>query len=451
MRSGDWARLAAFLAPRFHRFEDQIGKLAERGQIELTAQGEDPLKLHAELINGMARIRLTDPGAEGQGVLVDGLSQRAIEDEIDSLRRTVDAAPVLVWREDAEGNVIWANRAYLLESGAMESENGLTWPLPKLFSIPQGTTTPRRCKIDKSGKKPIWFECHSLPSGSGTMHYGLPADAAVQAEVSLREFIQTLTKTFAHLPIGLAIFDKKRQLALFNPALIDLTTLGAEFLSARPTLFAFLDQLREARMMPEPKDYRSWRQQMNELEKAAASGLYEETWTLPSGQTYHVTGRPHPDGAVAFLIEDITAEISLTRRFRAELEMGQAVIDSMEEAIAVFSPDGVLTISNEAYAELWGVDPGRTLGEIGIIDAMRHWQDQCDPTPIWADARDFVSDMTDRTEWSAPAQHQSAGALTCRFVPLARGATLVGFRISETAQSPKGKKRGKPTSRVAAV
>ena len=62
-------------------------------------------------------------------------------------------------------------------------------------------------------------------------------------------------------------------------------------------------------MMPEPKDYRSWRQQMSDLEAAAQNGTYEETWALPTGQTYRVTGRPHPDGAVALLFEDISAEV----------------------------------------------------------------------------------------------------------------------------------------------
>ena len=71
------------------------------------------------------------------------------------------------------------------------------------------------------------------------MMFALPADAAVRAERSLREFVQTLTKTFADLPIGLAIFDQSRKLQLFNPSLIDLTRLPTGFLTARPTLFDY--------------------------------------------------------------------------------------------------------------------------------------------------------------------------------------------------------------------
>jgi hypothetical protein len=42
------------------------------------------------------------------------------------------------------------------------------------------------------------------------------------------------------------------------------------------------------------------------LEEEAASGLFEETWSLPGGQTYRVIGRPHPNGALAFMFEDIS-------------------------------------------------------------------------------------------------------------------------------------------------
>ena len=166
--------------------------------------------------------------------------------------------------------------------------------------------------------------------------------------------IRDRTKTFADLPTGLAIFDRERNLQLFNPALIDLTGLSAGFLTGRPTLFDFLDKLRDARMVPEPKDYRSWRQQMNNLEAAAATGHHVETWSLPGGQTYRVTGRPHPDGAVAFLFEDITSEISLTRKFRAELTLGAHVLDGLEDALAVFSPSGQMLLSNRSYVALWG-------------------------------------------------------------------------------------------------
>ncbi|AMY71710.1 PAS/PAC sensor domain-containing protein [Frigidibacter mobilis] len=439
LHGSDWARLCAFLGPQFERFESEMARLSERGAIELKGGGPAPLRLKAELISGLARITLSDPEAEGQGRMVDALSLRAMEDELAGLRETADAMPVLAWRQDRRGEVVWANRAYLLQSGALtgDPDDPCLWPLPHLFDLgPEaaplqsgGTPLPaRRMRLDLPGQdKPLWFDCHSFDSANGSISFALPADATVRAETALREFVQTLTKTFAHLPIGLAIFDRQRQLALFNPALIDLTTLGPDFLSGRPTLFSFLDRLREARMIPEPKDYRSWRQQMAKLEKAASTSQYHDTWTLPSGQTYQVTGRPHPDGAVALLIEDISAEVSLTRRFRSDLEMGQAVVDSLPEAIAVFSPAGMLVMSNVAYAQMWGTDPSTALGEVGATESMRLWQAGSLPNPIWADARDFISSIGPRVDWTGDAVLLTGQHIACRFQAIAGGATLAGF------------------------
>lgn len=365
----DWARLAGYLSQRLRGFETEMDALADRGEVELRDTSGD-LRLRAEWLGQLARLTVTDMSAEGQGVLVDALSQKAQEAELSGLRETLAAAPVPVWRADQSGTVVWANHAYFDCAAEQRGDDVLTWPVPVLFpDLNAVSETPRRQKLGAPGDGPArWFDCHSQAVEGGTLHFALPADAAVKAESALREFIQTLSKTFAYLPIGLAIFDRQRQLALFNPALVDLTSAGAEFLSARPTLYAFLDRLRERRVIPEPKDYATWREQMMDLEKKASSGLYEETWTLPSGQTYHVIGRPHPDGAVAFLLEDITAEITLTRRFRSEIELGQAVVDTVDDAIVVFSPAGELVLSNSAYDELWGVEPALTLGKVTILD-----------------------------------------------------------------------------------
>jgi PAS domain-containing protein len=291
-----------------------------------------------------------------------------------------------------------------------------------------GSAPPFRASLRPADGRPQrWFECRGYAKGTEMLCFATPADGVVQAEEALREFVQTLSKTFADLPIGLAVFDRARRLTLFNPALTDLTALEIEFLSSRPTLFAFLDRLRDKRRLPEPRDYRKWRQRMAELEEAATHGFVQENWTLPTGQTYRVTGRPHPGGAIAFLVEDISAEISLNRRFRSEIELGQTVIDSLDEAIAVFSPGGTLTFSNAAYTRLWGTDPASTLAEIGVLDATRQWQSLTDPTPVWGDARNFLAGHGEREEWSTPVRLKDGRHLTCRFQPLAGGAALVGF------------------------
>lgn len=440
-----WTRLLTYLSPYFPDLTDDLSDLATRSALVLSSKGPHPLQLRAEWRRGLTRIALVDPEAEGARITIDRLTYRAMQDEMMMLRGATDQAPLAIWCHEtgADGKITWANPAYLtLVRDLRPGDDGLTWPLPHLFPQDPGVGTagegpargttpdPRkqvRCKLTVPGRGDIWFDHVALPLQEGVLNYALPAGATVQAETALRKFVQTLTKTFAHLPTGLAIFDRDRQLVLFNPALTDLTALGSDFLSARPTLNAFFDRLREGRMIPEPRDYKEWRKRISDLEKAAASGQYQETWTLPAGQTYRVTGRPHPDGAVAFLIDDISAEIALTRRFRSDLETGQAVIDTLDAAIAVFSPAGVLVMSNAAYSRLWGVDPAAVLGEIGVTDAMRHWQERGGPPALWQSAREYILARGSNAPWSAETVLANGSRLACRFEPIAGGAVMARF------------------------
>ncbi|MDO5614030.1 MAG: PAS-domain containing protein [Paracoccus sp. (in: a-proteobacteria)] len=399
---GEWARLDGWIAGRFPDAAGALDRLADNPRQDLRGpdgHGNATLRLAAEdLGSGLMRLTLTDPSAEHAGITVDSLVLQAMEEELDLLRLSMDQTPMLVWRQDADDRITWANAAYLqrAEAGA---DGQIAWPLPRLLDVPRtqpgGIAAPRRARLD-SGGSVLWYDCHSHRAGDQTMMFALPADAAVRAERSLREFVQTLTKTFADLPTGLAIFDRERKLQLFNPALIDLTGLPTGFLTARPTLFDFLDQLREARMVPEPKDYRSWRQQMNNLESAAATGRHVETWSLPGGQTYRVTGRPHPDGAVAFLFEDITSEITLNRKYRAELSLGAMVLDGIDDGLIVFGSNGAVKTTNKAYVDIWGQRSSRA------DQALALWQDEADQAgPGLGALCDRVRGMTDARDEGA--------------------------------------------------
>ncbi len=431
----DWGRLVSALQPKFPDMVEEISTLADSGQIVLHALDDDT-RLQADWKNGLARISIIESSSPAKKVELNRRNYDAMESELETLRATAESAPFLVWRQRSDGTITWANSSYLELAQASDSDLSIpVWPPSRLFNLSNaGLTGPgaisQRMKTHIIGEtEPRWFECFETPLGNESLFTAVAADKVVKAETALRDFVQTLTKTFAHLTVGLAIFDKQRRLALFNPALTDLISLPIEFLSGRPTLLSVLDRLRETKMIPEPKDYKSWRQQLFELEIAAVNGTYEETWSLANGRTYRVTGRPHPDGAVAFLFEDISAEISLTRRFRAELENGQAVMDSLDEAIAVFSPGGALTLSNNSYCKLWGVESTAILGNFGILDATQSWSELCAPSPVWGDAREYVGAAGERVEWTAEVRMQDGRRLNCRFTPISGGATLVGFSL----------------------
>ena len=432
-RGSHWFRLISYLALYFPNAEAQLQRLEDEGQITLqgkSSQGKTLLMM-ADLSSGLIRISLSDPTQEGRPMLTDALAQRALMQEVEHLREALAQAPLPIWRESDDGEVVWANSAYMHKViSTLPSGKELGWPLPRLFErvASQSTARGQRAAVKIPDEDIAWYDLIGTASGTERLVFALPADAAVNAEGALRDVMQTLTKTFAQLPTGLAIFDRQRQLQLFNPALMDLTGLPAEFLSMRPSLLSVLDALRDRKMIPEPKDYRTWRRQLVEMEKAAASGLYEETWNLPDGQTFKVVGRPHPNGALALMIEDITHEVSRSRRYRSDLELGQAVIDEMDEAVAVFSSSGQLVMSNLAYAVMWAHDPEISVITTTIRTVAAHWRALSAPSALWSEAEEFISTVGNRMPWRSEARLLDGRLVSCRFAPLAGGATLAGFR-----------------------
>lgn len=436
-RTSAWPGLISYLEQRFPGATERMETLATQGTFAIGSVEEEnasPLILRAELRGGLTRISVLESDASAAKAALDPLTRRAIRDELEQLRQISAKAPLPIWRESGSGDVIWANASYLdLATERLGDDEDLKWPLPKLFlgQTALNTSVGERKKLGgQNDKKDLWFDVFAFTEDKDRQFYALPADGTVKAEQGLRAFMQTLTKTFAHLSTGLAIFDQDRKLVLFNPALLDLTGLSPDMLTLRPTLPSFFDALREGSMIPEPRDYKSWRNQITDIEEAAASGLYEETWSLSSGQTYRVTGRPHPNGALALSFEDISNEMSQTRRYRADLELGQAVIDAVDAAIAVFSPSGTLVMSNAAYATLWGHDPAASLGaEGGIAKMCEYWRRATAPSSIWDRVEDFSVELGLRTAWKDEVRFLDGRRIACQFSPLAGGATMATFRI----------------------
>ncbi|WP_425039995.1 PAS-domain containing protein [Primorskyibacter sp. S187A] len=419
--SGDFRDIAEKLAHRFPDLPQSLSNIAKDVQILSHLPGDSGY-LHIKRSANRTALTLHDPDTNAS----DRHSLLSASSRLDLLDSVVKDAPVAIWTTSDQGHVVERN-AYF---GTLEElAEGPPFDLGESpFDLDKG---PRRLWIeDSENNTRKWYDITTRKTGPASYtHYAINADAIVNAEVAQRNFVQTLTKTFAQLSIGLAIFDRKRQLALFNPALIDLTTVPADFLSARPSLNSFFDQLRDRQIMPEPRNYRNWRDQLSDMIAAAQDGIYCETWTLPSGLTYRISGKPHPDGAVAFLFEDISAEISLTRRFRAELELSQSVIDSLDTALAVFSRNGTLTFCNTRFRELWKCSPDESFIEMTVFDASRIWQELCEASPVWGELRNFVTTVDERAEWVDQVVHIHEGPLSVEAAPLSGGSSVVRFTL----------------------
>lgn len=429
---GPWLRLANWLGQIFPGVDARLRDLPREGQFDI-ASPEDAacrLILHAELRGGVTRIDLRDAGGEEDAGAAAPLASALHGAETESLRRLSAAMPMLVWRETEQGEIVWAGAAYFLRLvDTLPDGAEIGWPLPRLF--PKDAARPdggARHVLRAEGRPEEWYSLTVVPDGALRLVFATRIDAIVQAETARNDFLRTVTFAFSHVHIGIAVFDRQRRLQTFNPALTDLTGLPTDLLSARPTLLAVLDAMRDRNMLPEPRDYRSWRRQLAEMEQAGSSGQYEETWSLAGGQTYRVIGRPQRDGALVLLVEDISTEVTRNHRYRHDLELGQAVIDTLDEAIAVFASSGQLVMSNVAYSALWGHDPVESVTDAGIAQVSAHWRSLSAPSPVWTRIESFVGRLTEQDGWTADVRLTDGRLLTARLVPLAGGATMAAFR-----------------------
>lgn len=238
------------------------------------------------------------------------------------------------------------------------------------------------------------------------------------------DLVTTLSETFAHLSIGLLIFDKSAQLSLFNPAAAELTGLTPEFLLTKPKAESFFDKLRENRHMPEPKNYPDWRQKMTQIIMEAAEGAYQETWPLENGRTYSVIGKPLPLGAMVFLIEDISAELAINRNFRSEMALAHLILDRLDEGLIVFSTSGNLIFSNLFYSRLWKQDLDSAVADLTLSDAVTFWASKSNNPDVFSD----LINVTKPKPQMLTIQMTDGTELCCGVETLLDQATLIRFQ-----------------------
>lgn len=429
-RNAVWEKLSVLLSIDFPMVSSALRALLE-DEATFEVHSQDNSVLSGSIENGQLKIELKTVESSSDPTSIERSALEKQFQELALMRNVVEHTPMLVWRCNLKGEICWANKTYLdLLVEIYPETPSLVPPYQAILDCKDVSLMGHnRLSLKLPSRQiPAWFEILPVKQLTGeTLYFAMKADPVVQAEEALRNFVQTLTKTFAHLSIGLAIFDRDRQLALFNPALSDLTTLEPAWLTARPTLTAFLDRLRECRHIPEPKDYKSWRDRIAALEKAAEDGTYEENWPLPTGQTYRVTGRPHPEGAVAFLFEDISSAISLQREFRAEIDLGQSVLDGLSDAVAVFSAKGELVASNDAFVTVWGVEPREMLARMTLEQSLELWRKGCEPSSVWQEIEHLAASIHQRQTGTALIKLNKGIDLRVQFKPIAGGAIMVEF------------------------
>jgi PAS domain-containing protein len=261
---------------------------------------------------------------------------------------------------------------------------------------------------------------------------------------ALKKHVAAHDETLNHIADGVAIFSAGRRLAFHNTAFAELWGLEQAWLGDRPTHGEVLDRLRQRRRLPETVDYAKW--------KAAELARYEdlgpqadEMWDLPDGRTLRVVRQPHPLGGMLLLYSDITGELRLKAQYNALIQVQQATLDKLNDAVAVFGSDGRLRLHNEAFETFWNVSAQALEAAVDFEGVVELCVPRLHDLSFWRELKGRVADPDPqmRAPTSGETRTSDNRIIVYQSRPLPDGATLIAFAdVTDTRAA--GKRPGRP-------
>ncbi len=348
----------------------------------------------------------------------------------------LDARPEPAWIAGADGRPEWGNRAWLAAVGAKDmmqavtSGRSLDSAADALAAEAANLAAPRetlRWTSIEGRRLALRFVAEPL-EGGGAGVWSFDVTPVEETKETLKRQVEAHDETLNHIAEAVAIFDHNRRLIFHNTAFAALWTLEPAWLADRPTHGEVLDRLRQRRRLPETVDYAKWR--AGELAHYEANGpLADDVWILPDGRTLSVVRQPHPLGGLVFLFSDITDELKLKAQYNAQIQVQQATLDKLNDAVAVFGSDGRLRLHNEAFARFWNVTPAQ-LDAAGDFEGV---VELCLPRlhnpDFWRDLKGRVADPDPeaRAPISGETRTSDRRIVLYQTKPLPDGATLIAF------------------------
>jgi signal transduction histidine kinase len=359
----------------------------------------------------------------------------------------LDALPQPAWIGSTKGGLIWANRAWLAAVDAVSVADavarGLVFDRGAAALIEEVAATGEQRDVLRwtpVGGQRRAFRITATPLDGGDIGaWALDVTEAEDTRETLKRHVEAHDETLNHLGDAVAIFSSSRKLMFHNIAFAQLWGLEPAWLNDAPSHSEILDRLRQRRRLPETADYSRWK--TGELSWYEALGpAPDDLWTLPDGRTLRVVRQPHPLGGLLLLFSDITGELRLKAQYNGLIQVQQATLDKLNDAVAVFGSDGRLRLHNEAFERFWNT-PAAALEKAFDFDGV---VELCTPRlhdqQFWRELKGRVTDPDPRARIPISGETKTADDRIVAFQsrPLPDGATLIAFAdITDTRRLEK--------------
>jgi signal transduction histidine kinase len=389
---------------------------------------------------------LTARTSEGSGISVrgrpaGGYAAVFLEEEAKAagfetdLRSTLDALPTPVWVRGKDLSLRFVNRAFLNASGAQSIEAALESgialdrserDLASAVKTENEAVDAKRYAVIGGQRRALTFHLEPLPNG-GILGTATDVSALAGAEARLQQHIDANAETLDRLATAVAIFGADQKLNFFNRAYVQLWGLAETWLDGHPTEGEIIDRLRELRRLPEQPDFRAWKEGHLKLFERTDDHP-EELWHLPGGKALRVAVQTHPFGGLIILYEDVSDKIRLESSYNTLIKVQRATLDTLQEGVAVFGPNGRLKLHNAAFTNIWQFDPAELNGEPHLKALADSSTLRFGPERMWDIVNSAVTAATpERRREYGEIERADGKILSLTLAPLPDGATLVSF------------------------
>jgi len=418
-------------------------------QLQSCLKGPDALALSAAL-DGLSdrgasfQMRVHDSHGRrlvARGRAVGGMAAVWLEEQVAAadqgadFRAILDALPVPVWLRDKALSLSWGNHAFLRGAGAKDLETArreqaaLDRSERELAASARAENTmqqSRRFSVVGGHRRALAFT--EIPLGdAGVIGTATDVTEVAAAEARLQQHVDAHADTLDKLQTAVAIFGKDQKLSFYNRAFVKLWGLPENLLDKHPGDGEVLDRLRDARKLPEQRDYPAWKRTRLALYGQGTRSAEEEVWHIPGGQTIRVVTQPHPFGGLTYLYEDVTARINLQSDYNTLVKVQSATLNTLSEGVAAFGPDGKLKLHNTAFARIWELDREDLEGEPHVRTIAALSRDRFGDSAIWDQLIQAI--MTGAAARDlGDVERSDRSILSLSTSPLPDGATLVTFK-----------------------
>ena len=361
------------------------------------------------------------------------LEEPAIAEATTDFRAMLDALPVPVWLRDKALALTWANHAFLKATGAADLDQvrrdqvALDKGERDLAASARSQNVmleAKRFAVVAGQRRSLTFT--QIPLGdAGIIGTATDATDVVAAEARLQQHADAHADTLDKLHTAVAIFGKDQKLTFFNRAFVKLWGFPEAWLDRHPSDGEILDRLREARRLPEQRDYQAWKRQRLALYNDGAS--QEELWHIAGGQTIRVVAQPHPLGGLSFLYEDVTERLALESNYNILAKVQSATLDTLVEGVAVFGPDGRMKLHNAAFARIWDMNESELSSEPHIRSIAENASRKFGDAAMWDRLIQQIVSGSAQQHDMGDFERSDRTILSLALSPLPDGATLVTF------------------------